>query len=155
MVKFKQSGVTLLELLLALVLIAAFLLAITRIYQVVEGNYKVNQASNIALTLYQAAAQYQELPTTGDLLTDFVDKGYVPKEYADKGSNPWGGDIAATALAVNKMQTTQTSVPDKLCQNLRAKFTRMNNVTTSCDIIVGADTATFTATFTLDDSNAT
>lgn len=151
MKRIKQIGVTLLELLLVLSLIAAFLLALTRLYQVVEGNYKVNQAATIVQTLYQAAAQYSALPVTTDLLADFIAKGYVPNTYANPGSNPWGGDITANALSVSQLQASLTAVPYALCQNLQAKFASMNNASAACvNRSLDEDLATFQVTFSMD-----
>lgn len=152
MKRIKQAGITLLELLLALVIIAAVLLAVARLYQVVENNYKVNEGSNIVLTVYQAAAQYTALPTTGNLLVDFYDKGYVPQQFITTGSNPWGGNITASAPTADQLDVKLEEVPSKLCLNLQQKFIKMNSVTTSCSAPSSTDTSTFEAQFFLDGS---
>lgn len=125
----KQRGITLLELMLVLAIIAALLVGIMHLYQVVDNNRKVAQASNMVLQVYQAAAQYTELPSNQpNLNIDFCKKGYLAKNFCQRASNPWGGDIESSRVAANEMLVTLTNVPGDLCENLQSKFLKMNNV---------------------------
>lgn len=147
----KVIGVTIIELLLVLAVIAAVLLGSTKLYQIVDNNRKVNDAVNMVLAVYQAGAQYDALtPGEDNLIPTFVSQGYLSEDFESPTVNPWGGSVTATAKAVNQLNVALSNVPVDLCSNLVAKFQKMSNATPApCDT-KATESQNFNVLFNLD-----
>ncbi len=146
----KLTGVTVIELLLVLAVIAAVLLGSTKLYQIVDNNRKVNDAVDMILAVYQAGGQYDTLPVNADnMIPTFVDQGYLTSDFEQDSANPWGGSVKATTPSANQLSVTLSNVPAELCSNLGAKFKKMNNAqATPCDAEKTAQD--FKVTFNMD-----
>ena len=118
-----QSGIGLLEILLALAIIAILLTTATRYYQTARDTQRVNEALNIMQNLHHAGAQYymDRGDMSENLMSEFKDRGLVPKQFSAQTANPWGGEIKANGQK-NTINFILTQVPKKSCENLRVKI---------------------------------
>ncbi len=126
-----KAGIGLLELMLALAVIALLLIMATRYFTLVDRSRKITSTID-TVELMQAAAQRWIL-TNDDFsgitsMQDLVDHNLLPDSF-DKSNKPldeWGGAISITG---NKsyLLLTLSAVPDSMCARLQSKIT--NNIT--------------------------
>jgi type II secretory pathway pseudopilin PulG len=86
----KFHGISLLELMLALVIIAMIVFTVTRYYSVTEENLKVTQAEEMINNIVKGSYQWgQGQPNYTALSTQaLIDAGFIPDNYK---VNPWKG----------------------------------------------------------------
>jgi type II secretory pathway pseudopilin PulG len=129
----KNFGIGLLELMLALAIIAALLISAVRYFQNAQTGRQVQAVIATVEAVYAAGNQYvldNNSFTTGDDIQKFIDRGLLPENFIpDSGGysdNPWGGEIYAqrddTSNSATSMQLKFTKVPAAACENLRAKL---------------------------------
>lgn len=133
MLKVKQLGIGLLELMLSLAIIAILLIMATRYYQTTKQSQEVNDAVNTVNSIVAAMTNWMtDNPSsfTGSVVTvkfsDLVKDGYLPSSLGDDGSNasPWGTSISdptfsATGAAVN---VQINNVPKGACNQLAGRM---------------------------------
>ena len=119
------AGIGLLELMLALAIIAALLITATRYYQIASDARKVSEAVEIVQAMYSAGEQWKQ--TRGDfipqenVLTEFVVDNLIPSDFVNPHVNPWGGAIVAVADSATQLKLTLTNVSYAACMNLLQK----------------------------------
>ncbi|MGB6977090.1 MAG: type 4 pilus major pilin [Gammaproteobacteria bacterium] len=120
----EQKGISLLELMLALVVISALLLLATRYYQQTRENLRVAQAIEMTNNVVNASYKWLEgQPSfSGISIPTLISSQFLSKSY-DGNSNPWKGTIAVgPATDTSYIVVTLTNIPSKSCQNLKEKM---------------------------------
>jgi type II secretory pathway pseudopilin PulG len=125
-----QRGIGLLELMLALAIIAVLLIMATRYYQSTSQAQKVNQAAQDIQAIIAAVANFRAGDPNGTFaITDL--SGFLPSTWASPPAtdNPWGGSYTAAAVASLPTQVaiTVTGMPNTACDALAA-LTKVNAV---------------------------
>lgn len=135
--KLKNRGIGLLELMLSLSIIGTLLLMATRYYSSSSEAKKISDISD-QLGIIQNAGNrwlltHADYSTGTNLITvttnfkDFVDRNYLPPTYYDTVTrtstlkHPWGGDI--TVLFTSPaMSVTLKSVPSTVALKLQSQY---------------------------------
>lgn len=119
----KYSGIGLLELMLALAIIALLLIAATRYYLIARAAEQVEEGGNIVTAVYSAGQNWLENKDTltGVTITDFVANASVPSDFGKTNATPWGGSIGVTGNA-NVLTLTFDKIPATVCQNIKPKI---------------------------------
>lgn len=144
--RHKFQGVSLLELMLALVIIAMIVFTVTRYYSVTEENLKVTQAEEMINTITKASYQWGEgQPNYTALSTQtLITAGLIPDNYK---VNPWKGDTIISGTVPypsTQPYIRMTNVPLASCQNLLEKLKSQARV--GCTV-KSANTADFEGAF--------
>lgn len=136
MIKHKQQGISLLELMLSLAIIAILLVMATRYYETTRMSQQVDEAAEMVTAVYAAGNSWLESNTTfnqPDMLQAFVNNGSVPADFKSANINPWGGYVQVTGISTKNLTMTMSNVPSTGCLNLAAKVSqKMPGSTTSC-----------------------
>jgi prepilin-type N-terminal cleavage/methylation domain-containing protein len=133
----KQRGISLLEVMLSLAIIAVVLVMATRYFGIATISSKVNQGTSMISEIRQGYARY--VSDTSDPAGGTMDKllagGYVTKETgAADAKNPWGGTIK---LDLGAQTITLDGIPTKDCTNLANRFgTTCNGETISVPLVI-------------------
>ncbi|MEM1243596.1 MAG: type 4 pilus major pilin [Pseudomonadota bacterium] len=151
MKKFTSKGLTLIELFLALAIIAIIWVVATRYYQTVKLSGQVNDAISMVQALRAAVANYasgQPKNTAVDFAT-LSNVGLLPSDFGaagnfGQGTNPWGGNVTL-AGTVGNFTITMDNMPAQGCQNMLAKF--QNQISNDGTESVNCGGSTFTAQF--------
>lgn len=119
----QQQGIGLLELMLALAIIAVLLIMATRYYSTAHQNQQMSSAVDMYTAVAGATKNYfndkQAYPTTINQLTT---GGYLPSSYANGTSvNPWNGDITISTSA-GVVTVTMTNIPTGVCTPLSERL---------------------------------
>lgn len=126
----KQSGVSVLELMLGIVIIATILIASTRFFNIASDNAKVNNAMSTLRQIADASYKWYEYHPNFDGLSfeALFNAGLLPEKYKAttgqvcKACNPWGGNIELQSTAdKSRLQIRLTDVPKepaKTCTKL-------------------------------------
>jgi prepilin-type N-terminal cleavage/methylation domain-containing protein len=122
--KLKQRGISLLEVMLSLAIIAVVLVMATRYFGIATISSKVNQATSMISEIRQGYARYvmDTNDSVGGTLETLAKGGYITKETGAgaKDGNPWGGAIV---MSISLPQTiTFEGIPTKDCTNLANRF---------------------------------
>src|SRR5579871_4245828 len=120
----KQCGITLLEVLLSLAIIAIILVTATRYFQSTHSSQQVNEAVKMLQSVVSASDNwywtYKSYQTANGSINinALADMNLVPSDFASS-SNPWGGTISVTPEGDDhvKIQLTQMDTND--CNNLQ------------------------------------
>lgn len=161
----KQTGIGLLELMLALAVIAVVVMMSVRYYETARRAQNVNTAITQIRGIVQASTQwvatqydYATGPTAPITLDKLIQGNYLPSQF--KSTNPWNGSITvAPASDVTQVTITLTNVPVGVCNSLATKISSQA-VTSQCQSDDGGSSSgsgsnkkapetvtTFTATF--------
>lgn len=127
-----QRGIGLLELMLALAIIAVLLIMATRYYQSTSQSQKVNQAASDVQAIIAGFANFRAGDPTGTFTIDDL-SGFLPASWTTSPAtiataNPWGK--AYTAAPGANSTTVEISVdgmPTTACDALKA-LTKVNTV---------------------------
>lgn len=119
--KHLNFGYSLIELMLALAIIAVMLVIATRYYSTTSSSQKVNAGVNMLQVVINASEDIKN--TTNSYksigkIQDLIDQGLVPKNFSDTNINPWGGGINATSGTDTNFALTLTNVPLEDCLSL-------------------------------------
>lgn len=147
----RQNGIGLLELMLALAIIAMMMVAASRYYKSTQTARKIHVAIESVQVLYAASerrVQDRGQYGSGDQIGDLITKGYLPDGFATSAA-PWGGTITAVPISGNiYLQATFPNVPTADCLNVKDKLAGKAFVTTvTCpagtvgDMVVSMDKA--------------
>lgn len=146
MKKNKHQGISLLELMLSLAIIAILLVMATRYYQITRQSQQVEEGLELMTSIYTAGSSYLESNPSfsGVTLQTFINNGSVPASFKNSATiNPWGGALTVTGSAQN-LVVGMTNIPDKACNNLDAKVKQKFGVSTSS---CNNNTYSYTLTF--------
>ena len=140
-----QRGVSLIELMLALAIIAIILVIATRYFARANLSQQVSNATDQVMGVRAAANSYLNDQKTANTLTiaTLVAAGYLPKGYggtdgSGAGGNPWNGNItigygstgAGTGtLATRSFTIGLTNIPVGACGPLEQKLDQNMNST--------------------------
>lgn len=118
-------GISLLELMLVLLIIAIILFTSIRYYQVASENLKVAQAVEMVNTISNATAKWLEgqAQLTPDFRVDtLVDAGLLPAYYKT-ALDPWKGElmVLSGSGALTQLTIVMLQVPKAACENLLAR----------------------------------
>lgn len=150
----QQHGISLLELMLSLAIIAILLLMATRYYNTTRMSQQVDEAAEMVTAIYTAGNAWLESHATfdqPDMLQAFVNDGSVPANFKAANINPWGAGLTVKANGVSTLILTMAAVPATACQNLREKVAQKMQgtvVNTSC-LPEQSNPQTFAVTFNL------
>lgn len=125
--KNKQLGVTLMELLLALVVIAVIMFMAIRYYTIAREGAKVSEAvTNVNAAVnasYEWMQGVNQADFTGISTTELINKGLL---VAQDIKNPWDSSQAMTITPypnqTNYVAITYTGIPQTACENLKQRF---------------------------------
>jgi prepilin-type N-terminal cleavage/methylation domain-containing protein len=92
----RQAGISLLELMLSLAIIAVVLTMATRFYTQANQNQNLNNAVSMVNGIVAATHTYRlNVSTTGKpTITELITAGQLPSDFG--GTNPWGGAMTLT-----------------------------------------------------------
>lgn len=121
-----QIGISLLELMLTLVIIATILVASMRFFAVANENAKVSNAvtmiheiSDASFKWYEANPQFDATKFT---LANLVTMQLLPNKYKEPDNiNPWGGSVAIEGSGEH-FNVSMSNVSIKSCNMLEGKF---------------------------------
>lgn len=121
---FRYRGISLLELMLALIVIAAILFTATRYYKITAESLRVEKAVTMTTNIINATHQWSEtVPDISTVLSlqKLVEAGLIPQSYLS--GNPWRGSLSVSA-ATNASFTIQMDgiLPASSCENLLEKM---------------------------------
>jgi Tfp pilus assembly protein PilE len=118
-------GIGLLELMLALAIIAILLVMATRYFETTRGAQQINQALQMLQTTmtasdnwYTTYKSYRDTPKGDVDITKLADLGLVPKDFTTDTINPWGGKISVTPKDNDHVNIELTAVPAGDCKYL-------------------------------------
>src|SRR3989338_2429435 len=93
----QESGIGLLELTLALAIIAVLLLMATRYYQMARFSQQINEGIDVIQSVHGAAERWHAINDNyADIsLQALVDRDFLPAmaDQRESPANPWGGGI--------------------------------------------------------------
>jgi prepilin-type N-terminal cleavage/methylation domain-containing protein len=132
-VQRKQQGVSLLELMLALLVISGLLLLATRYYQQTRESLRVTQAiemiNNVVNASYKWLAGQPNFSSSNPSFSIpiLVTAQFLPQSYGTtviNTANPWKGSINVVAASTdnNYITISLSNIPPKSCQNLIEKM---------------------------------
>ena len=126
MVVLKQRGIGLLELMLALSIIALLITAATRYYSAAARSSQASVAAEQVLIITKGIEDWYV--TRGDLLgldsiSRLTQRGMVPRDFIGKNTNPWQGAIQVSRKGSNTAMIEVEDVPRKACQLLKGLLT--------------------------------
>lgn|SRR3989338_7221836 len=132
----KRSGISLLEVMLSITVIAIIVLTATRYYSSTSSSRKVNDATQIIKNVNAALDEWQNMMKnnqTPPVLSTvaLVNVGLLPANFAATGANPWGGSIQTTISRSGQYTITLTSVPQGDCLTL-VQVMQRDGITGSC-----------------------
>lgn len=118
----KQSGISLLEVLLSLSVIAIILVMATRYYKSAQQSQQASNALSILSGIVTAETQYAAANgnqyATGTINKDhpLVKNGYLPSNF---GTDPWGGTITIGTVSAGGYSITLSGpIPTQTCSIL-------------------------------------
>jgi len=147
MIKHKQSGISLLELMLSLVVIVAILVVATRYYQTTRQSQQVDEAVTMVEAVITAANAWLEsgpwpqpgettppgshcTSPTQNMICTFIATGLLPANF--NTVNPWGGGVTATPEGAGSslaISIILDGINTTACTDLQEKFSqRMSDV---------------------------
>lgn len=128
----KLLGVSLLEIMLALVIGATVLLAATRFFLITSENARISNATSMIQQIADASFKWFEAnPSFTAPSFNFqtlVAMRLLPEPYFDPTEqktlikNPWGGDIDLVGVSPEHFTVTMFNTPAKPCNKLAAHF---------------------------------
>lgn len=134
----KIAGISLLELMLSLAIIAILLVAASRYYESTRSAQEVNEAMNMLQNTlgavdswYSTFKSFKGTPNGDISIAALAEMGLVPKDFNTPNSNPWNGAIEISPVDNKNIQITLHSVPAADCLNLKEIMLK-HNVTGSC-----------------------
>ncbi len=139
---YKQRGISLLEVMLSLAIIAIILVMATRYFGLASNTSKLNTATSQLNEVKGGLAQYQLThgSLTGATITELGNEALITSETAANGGNgvnPWGGNISISTTG-GSATINMSGVPAESCQNLA---NRLNGVCNNGQVEVPLQTS--------------
>lgn len=118
-----QRGISLLELMLSLAVIAMVLVLATRYFMNTRTSQQVNEAAEMITAVYAAGESWLQTQNSleKNMIPIFINNGSIPSDFNESNINPWGGDIEAIGDD-EKLTVILNQVPADACQNLAVKI---------------------------------
>ena len=118
----KNKGISLLELILSLAVIAIILVMATRFYSLVHSEQQLNDATGMIQSIRSAGERW--LLSHDDYtyinIDNLIERNLLPKNF---GTNPWGGTVTVEPdTTMTKMKITIDKIPVPACLNLENRF---------------------------------
>lgn len=138
----KQSGISLLEVLLSLSIIAIILVMATRYYKSAQQSQQLANAVSMIGGIVTAQTQYASANNNAyapDLKT-LSDAGYLPKNF---GTDPWGKQITLSAASPGYTINMSTLPSNQTCQILAGMINSGSGVNTTAACSGVAFSATY------------
>jgi|GEM_PF-2146015 len=132
---FKQHlGLSLLELMLVLTVVATILLASTRFFRIATENAKVNNAVSMIHEITDASFKWYETNPAFDNgnfnFQTLVNMQLLPIKYFNPSKpaikNPWNGGISIEAFGPEHFNVNMTGVPVVSCTKLKNQLAEYN-----------------------------
>lgn len=118
-----NKGVTMVELLLVLSIIAVVLVLASRYYYTANLSREVNESYKQIQTIAAAGQSWWDDHNhdfTGITSTQvLIDNGYLTSEYK---KNTWGGNVSVVGSSASELSITFASIPNAACNNLFNKL---------------------------------
>lgn len=158
--KNTQRGISLIELMLSLAIIAIILVIATRYFARANLSQQINNATDQVMGIRAATNSYlSDQAATGKApalsIKDLISAGYLPKGYAGTdqngaGANPWNGNLSVALGNARNFTITATSIPSAACTALSDKVSANVNETLGdkVDSSQCASAGTLAVTFT-------
>lgn len=144
--KVKQLGIGLLELMLSLAIIAILLVMAIRYYQSASNAQSINQAIDMVNAVKAGVKNYLTSnvgSTSIPKVSELAGKGYLPQTYqSPANANPWGGMVGfGTGTDCNDLPTTMSptfsiclaGIPSTICTQIKDRITSTLNTGESAD----------------------
>lgn len=110
---FKQRGISLLEVLLSLSVIAVILVMATRYYSSAQQSQQVSNMVSMVSGIVTAETQYKVAHSNSLApINILVTQGYLPNDF---GKDPWGGTLSVTTTASPYTISSDSKIPDNAC----------------------------------------
>jgi len=135
-----RKGIGLLELMLALAIIAVLIIMATRYYQSTSRNQKVAEAVTQVNALIAASSNWKigRSAFTGITYAKLYAQGLLPKEMkTDTTATPWGTKISVASTAGNSFDMSFEGLDSADCEALAGRFTESANITTTATCASG------------------
>ena len=126
----KQKGISLLEVMLSLAIIAIILVMATRYFGLASRGSKLNDATQQINEVRQGLTRYLNDKNTlvGVTLPGLAAAGYITQQ-TGAGTGPWGPNtISITPTPTNASIAVHTGDDSAACQNLANRFTNIGAV---------------------------
>lgn len=121
--KKNQRGMGLLEIMLALAIIALLLLGAVKYYQSVRVAARSDEAAKKVLNIVAASERWSAAHQGNFSEISGIDKlmeaGLLPEGFS---KNEWGGEVNVKALSSDKIQISMSELPQEVCYNLGNKL---------------------------------
>ncbi len=143
-----QKGIGLLELMLAMAIIAILTLMATKYFTSTKRDELVTQGITLVQDIVSASASYVP-PSDGSAQvaskSNITASGMLPEQYAG-GNTPWNGatwTVNSSNTSSNDVQVGITGLPAYACTDLVNKFKSIGNVTDASSCSGGSFDMTF------------
>jgi prepilin-type N-terminal cleavage/methylation domain-containing protein len=127
----KNRGISLLEVLLSLSIIAIVLVTATRYFQLTSFSEKLNDSTSQIQAIRAASVRW--LLSHDDFsqisIDNLINRGLVPKNF---NFNSWGGPVAVEPAPDNKIKISLYQIPVKACKNLASRFSQISTLLPDC-----------------------
>jgi len=143
----KQRGISVLEVMLSLAIIAVILVMATRYYKTAQQSQQVKNALNILGGIVASEVDYAAANSNkyDGSIEDLSTNGYLPAGIGGTGTtagnDPWGNPIGLTAPSGGGFTVTYSNVPATTCAELASIVNQQQAGTASC--ASGVFTATY------------
>lgn len=147
----KQRGISVLEVMLSLAIIAVILVMATRYYKTAQQSQQVKNALNMVGGIVDAEVDYAAANSNAynGSIEDLSTKGYLPPGIggtgATAGNDPWGNPIGLQTNSGGGFTITFTQVPVNTCNELASIVNQQQVQTATCG--AGTGYVAFTATY--------
>ena|SRR3990167_9503787 len=133
----KIVGITLLEVVLVLAVVASILLLTVRYFMMTSSHENVNRAMTQIQTLTKASYEWLQIQRQADFasgnaidITQLQQAGLIS---AVDRVDPWGGNIVISpADDANYVRINMADVPQKACKNLRQRMNAIAHAQSAC-----------------------
>ncbi|QLH43969.1 MAG: type II secretion system protein [Coxiellaceae bacterium] len=143
MIRNRKSvrGISLLELMLSLAIIAVLVVTAGRYYTSARSARQVNDAVSMLTTVMTALDNYfwtyktfkGATSSSQDVsMTVLANQGLVPSDFTNATANPWGGNITVTSNNATEAKITMSNISESDCTNLK-EIMQQRGLSGSCD----------------------
>jgi Tfp pilus assembly protein PilE len=147
----KYIGISLLEVMLSLAIIAIILVMATRYFTITMHSEQGNEGVRTLQTVMKGSDDwfwtyktYQSSTNNPDIsITALANLGLVPKNFTEPNANPWGGTIEVTPTSATEVSITLTNLNLASCQNLVATMQNNGAKTAICATAAHSGVASF------------
>lgn len=131
--KIKKSinGISLLELMLALAIIAVLLVMATRYFNLARNIQQTNEAENMLQTTMNAVdnwywtfKKFRGTPNGDISIENLVAMNLLPKDFANTTANPWGGHLVINPQSNGQVSIEFDNISSKDCTTLQNNMTK-------------------------------